>query len=99
MNLPPSQSNLWRERYEALRRHFIESRQLLHADPCALGVLIQSGMAAWMRAWQSCAARAQEPSDPFPPLWPLPVACVWQQELTRLIAHMTAQHLQRAPSV
>jgi hypothetical protein len=97
MNLPPSQSNLWRERYETLRRHFIESRQLLQVDPCALSVLIQSGMAAWMRAWQPCPATAPESTDPFRPLWRPRVAPVWQQELTRLIAHMTARHLHFAP--
>jgi len=92
MNLPPTPSNLWTERYESLRRHFLGDRPLLGADGLGLTLLLHKGVAGWMRAWHNGAALEPEPT-PSSELWNPPVAPVWQQELTRLIAHMTVQQL------
>ena len=93
MNLPPTPVKLWSERYETLRRHFLDNRPLLAADPLGLRLLLHNGMANWIRTWQSGEAPEPKPSAPSPESGSLPIAPVWQQELTRLIAHMTAQHL------
>ncbi len=97
MNLPPTPAHLWTERYESLRRHFLQQGQLLQSEPLGLTVLLQQGLARWMRAWQSDAglkpvAPACAPSSAS--LWPLPLTPLWQQELTRLIAQMTLPQLQ-----
>ena len=98
MNLPATASHLWTERYETLRRHFIENRQLLGADPIGLTRLLRSGVADWMRSWSGAEA-SPKPSSPASQSWDLPVVPGWQQELTRLIAHMTTQHLQPTPTL
>lgn len=93
MNSPPAQLKSSTERYETLRRHFMENRRLLAGDPPGLTLLLRKGTAAWIYTWRSStesAAKALAPSDSKPPA---PASSVWQQELTRLIAHMTAPHL------
>src|SRR2546425_869996 len=97
MNRSDATPCLWTERYETLRRHFLENRHLLEADPLGLTLLLQRGMACWMCTWQSCAATAAEASTPSMQSWYRPITTTWQQELTRLIADMTAQHLQPTP--
>ena len=93
MNRSPATPHLWTERYETLRRHFVENRQLLEADPLGLTLLLQRGIAGWMRTCQSGALSATQATTPSPQSWCPPIGPVWQQELTRLIAQMTAHHL------
>jgi hypothetical protein len=97
MNLPPTPAHLWTERYESLRRHFLQEDLLLPARPLGLAVLLRQGLACWMRAWQSHgqAERAAPPAPAQP--WTPPPAPLWQQELTQLIAQMTLQQLQPVP--
>ena len=97
MNSAPAQPSLWTERFETLRRHFVENRQLLAADPLGLTLLLRNGMAGWMRTWQSCAQTAPKALAPCTQLWSPPISSFWQQELTQLIAKMTAQHLSLIP--
>lgn len=98
MNLPATQSKVWKQRYETLRQHFLEQRQILETDPLGLTLLLRNGLASWMRTWQTCIETA--PKIPAPACASLrPPTAVWQQELTRLIAHMTEQHLQLSPSL
>ena len=92
--LPPIPPALGRQRYEALRQYVLGRRQVLGAAPLGLAVLFDRGVAGWMQSWR-------EPT-PWPsplPALPLPPRCPptpqWQQQLTGLLAHMTAQHLQR----
>lgn len=94
MNLPPTPSNLWTERYEALRRHVTEDRQLLGAEPLGLTLLLHQGLSGWMRAWQPSTATAPKSKANSEP-WSPTLSSLWQQELTRLIAHMTVPHLHR----
>lgn len=42
MNLPPTSPHLWTERYESLRRHFLQQRQLLQSEPLGLTVCVAS---------------------------------------------------------
>ena len=94
MNLPSTPANLWTERYEALRRYFVDERKWLAAEPLSLTLLLQKGLAGWMRAWhsgppaESTAPAAYTCRASNPPAGP-----AWQLELTRLIAHMTVQQL------
>jgi hypothetical protein len=93
MNSAPTPLNLWTERYETLRRHFVDNRQCLASDPLGLTLLLGNGMAGWMRAWRSCAEAAPKADAPTPDSWCSPISTGWQQELTLLVAHMTVQHL------
>jgi len=96
MNLPPAPSKLCAECYETLRRHFLANRPLLEADPRSLTLLLQNGMACWMHAWQLLPQAAPNPIATCPPSGAPPLVPVRQQELTRLIAEMTVQHLHPA---
>ena len=79
----------WKQRYEALRQHVLERRQVLGADPLGLVVLLKQGVADWMKSWWDPpplpALAAPPPSRPSTPQW--------QQQLTELLAHMTVEHL------
>ena len=97
MNLAPAQPNLWKERYETLRRHFVENRRLLGSDPLGLALLLRSGIAGWVRAWRSCTEAAPQTGAPTPDSTCPPISTASQQELTLLIAHMTARHVQASP--
>lgn len=94
MNELPTPAKLWTERYETIRRHFIENRPLLSADPLGLALLRHQGLAGWMRTWHLESATKSTPSGPSPQSPVLPLIPFCQQELTALVAHMTAQHLQ-----
>jgi len=93
MNLPSTPAKLWTERYESLRHHFLNGRRLLGTEPVGLTLLLHQGLASWMRAWQTDGgAESVAPASPSPS-WTAPVGPVWQQEVTRLIAQMTAYQL------
>lgn len=98
MNLPQTSAKLWTQRYETLRRHFVENRPLLSGDPLGLALLRHHGLAGWMHRWhlEAAATAPSLPSSPAAAI--LPVVPFWQQELTALLAHMTAQHLQPIPA-
>ena len=94
MNLSSGPPNLWTERYETLRRHFVENRQFLEADPLDLTLLLRNGIAGWMRRWSTGTQTTPQPKVLTALPWSPPTPAAWQQDLTRLIAHMTSQHLQ-----
>lgn len=93
MNAVSTSPTAWAERYEALRQHARESHPILGTDPLGLILVVRQGVAGWMRCWgqpieppiQSAAARS-ESQCPTTPLW--------QNQLTALLAQMTAAHLQ-----
>ena len=93
MNASPIPPNLWKERYETLRRHYVENRQVLAADPFGLVLLLRQGMVGWMRTWRAGTETALKALTPCPEPWYPPISPVGPQELTRLIADMTASHL------
>jgi hypothetical protein len=83
---------IWKERYENLRGHVVERRQSLGADPLDLLLLCRQGLASWMRGW--CEVTVPTPCFPLSPsALPSPLTPLWQQQLTGLLAQMTAQHL------
>ncbi len=86
---------LWSRRYEDLRGYALEGRQNLGADPLGLELMCRRGLAGWMRAWQAMPPLRPALSLPSPePQFPL--APLWQQELTLLLAQMTTQQLAAA---
>ena len=95
MNLSPHSPNLWAERYETLRRHFLEDRHLLGSDPLGLTLLLRSGAACWMRRWVTGGETISKPAVAAPELW-RPSTTLWPEQLTMLLAHITLQHLQFA---
>ena len=97
MNLPSTPAQCWTERYQALRQHFLHNRPLLAAEPLALTLLLQQGLAGWIRAWPSGASTASTPTQLPPSACPRPPVPVGPQELTRLLAHMTTTHLYPTP--
>jgi hypothetical protein len=85
-------SGLWSKRYEDLRAHALERRRNLGADPLSVALLCRRGLAGWMRGWQEMTTpRSPLPSVPCQP--PFPLAPLWQEQMTLLLAQMTAQHL------
>ena len=93
MNGLPNPPNLWRERYETLRRHVLENRHMLVADPVGVVLLSRQGLAGWMRAWPACTESTAQTPAPLPEPRRSSDCTVGPQELTRLIANMTAPHL------
>ena len=90
--LPAVSSVMWSQRYEALRRHVVEQPQVLISAPLGLIVVFTRGLAGWMQSWWEAPS---EPSTPMALSQPprCPSTPQWQQQLTGLLAHMTAQHL------
>lgn len=94
--LSPQEAPDWTRRYEQLRAQVLAPDPLIVTDCRGLNVLIQQGMAAWMRAWQqplsgAAAARlAAENRSPLRPEGP-------QQEATRLLVNMALSHLGLTP--
>lgn len=84
------QSELWRQRYEALRQYALTGRGLLATPPLGLHLLRHHGVAGWMKRW----VQSSESSVPVMPPPPVQSLCppAWQQELTVLLAEMAAQH-------
>ena len=93
MKQPPAVSPaLWRQRYEALRQHVVERRQILSSEPLGLVVLFTRGLAGWMQSWWEAPAEPPRASVPAPSFG-CPAVPPWQEQLTSLLAHMAAQHL------
>lgn len=92
MNLNPTGSTMWTERYEVLRRYVLEGRQRLQTQPLGLALWLAKGMAGWMKQW---TAPIQSTCLSPQPALPGPVASgAWQEQLTVLLAQMTLQQLQ-----
>jgi len=81
---------LWRQRYEALRQHALDGRDLLAAPPLGLHLLRCQGLAGWMQRWADAIEGSVVNSTPVP----LPDGPVWQEHLTVLLAQMTFPLLQ-----
>ena len=88
---PQTATTIWRQRYETLRQHVLEDRQVLGADPLGLLLFFRQGVAGWMRAWQEPTSSLALSCAPAPCC---PATPLWQEQLTRLLAQITVQHLQ-----
>jgi hypothetical protein len=84
----------WAERYESLRGYVLEGRQRLQSQPLGLALWVAKGMAGWMRQW----GQVLEPAATSAAVWSQPMQGQWQQPLTMLLAQITLQHLEAAPS-
>ena len=93
MNSPPVAAALWTERYETLRHHVLEGRQVLGADPLGLILLFRQGVANWMRCWSEWVQSTVPGRSVSPLTLSAASAIPWQNQLTVLLAHMTAPHL------
>jgi len=89
---PPVSATLWRQRYESLRQHVVERPQVLASDPLGLIVVFTRGLADWMQTWWEAPDELPVWAA-APPSARHPATPQWQQQLTGLLAHMTAQHL------
>ena len=84
-------NDAWTQRYETLRRHFLDESGRLPSAPLGLLLFLRQGLAGWMRAWNpEPLPSAQPPSLPAR----LAAPGGWQRELTSLLAHLTSLHLQ-----
>lgn len=90
---PPIPPASWTERYEALRRWAREEPRILTARPLGVILLTERGMAGWMRGWAEASPSARLPHSGTTASLPGPVAS-WQNQLTVVLAQMTAAHLQ-----
>ena len=85
MNSPPLAAAIWTERYETLRQHVLEGRQVLGADPLGLILLFRQGVAGWMRCWSELVEPTLPTSvSPLPSSWA--TTALWQHQLTVLLA-------------
>jgi hypothetical protein len=97
MNVPEPNASLWRQRYENLRRHFLEGRQILGTDPLGLVLLLRIGVAGWMRQWTAMPTGTQTPASVVESFEPSSAMSTgWQHELTLVLAQMAARHLPTA---
>jgi hypothetical protein len=91
MSRTPTPPGCWKERYESLRRHFLEPSHRWDAMPLGLALLIREGVAAWMRRW------TDSPPTPNPfhraPLMSPVAQNAMQTQLSSLLAQMTTAHL------
>lgn len=100
MNVPDTGPGIWRERYESLRQHFLESRQIFETNPLGLVLFLRLGVAGWMRHWATTPTTWQDPGPPARSFQPPPVMTAeWQHQLTVVLAQMTARHLPVALSL
>lgn len=88
----PIQSTIWIERYETLRRHVLSGQRVLQSEPLSLVLWLANGMAGWMRRWEKGPELTSQLTATPPPLR-CPATPLWQQQLTLLLAQITAQHL------
>jgi hypothetical protein len=94
MNVPVTGPGIWKDRYESLRRHFLEDRQMLGTDPLGLVLFFRLGVAGWMRHWTTMPTASQAPVPLAQSFQPPPVMTAgWQHQLTVVLAQMTARHL------
>lgn len=53
----------WTDRYEKLRQHVLQPTGPSFDGTPGLAVLLQRGVAAWMRVWSDCALLPHAPSS------------------------------------
>jgi hypothetical protein len=94
--LPPEGAPGWTRRYEQLRAQVLATDPLMVTDCRGLNLLIQQGMATWMRAWQEPLSGAAAATLPPENRSMLPPACP-QEEATRLLVNMALSHFRLTP--
>lgn len=94
MQMTTATPGCWVERYESLRRHFLEQPGLFAAAPFGLAILKDNGLACWMRRWidGTTTPEARTAVDSHAPT-DVSIPPGTQLQLTLLLAQMTAAHL------
>jgi hypothetical protein len=92
VNPPSLAPATWTERYESLRQHVLQGRQVPGTDPLGLILLSRQGVAGWMRGWSQLNAPTL-PSPVSPPMLAATGTVPWQNQLTVVLAHMMTAHL------
>jgi hypothetical protein len=92
VNPPRLATAIWTERYESLRQHAVAGSSVLSAHPLGLILLSRQGVAGWMRGWRELVDPLVTASA-SPLTLPAANPVSWQNDLTVLLAQMTAQHL------
>jgi len=80
------------EHYEALRSNAVAPAHVLPTDPLGAIVVVRNGMAGWIRRWDRVCGLPPSPQRSSLP--PRAIAHEANRELARLLAEMTAPHLQ-----
>jgi hypothetical protein len=84
----------WSERYERLRRHFLDQSRLFELTPSGLTTLIDNGLAHWMRRWSDATLTPELRRSQEPPAVPGRSGVSGSQlQLTLLLAEMATAHL------
>ncbi len=93
MKAPPTSPGCWSERYESLRRHFLEQPRRFEATPLGLVVLLRDGVARWMHRWTDSTPPASTASRTRTSSSAPPIQAGMQLQLSLLLAQMTVVHL------
>jgi hypothetical protein len=82
----------WQTRYEQLRSQVLQVRGIATSCGCGHALLLQRGLAAWMKAWPATPAPAPERETPAQDAAPLP----WplQQQLAQILVTTILDHVQ-----
>jgi hypothetical protein len=97
--MTPSLTSTSAAQYEALRQHALERGRIHAREPLGAVIVVERGMAGWMRCWREVSGPTAAPESVPPLLYPC--SCdksKWQHELTVLLAEMTRPLLQSAAS-
>lgn len=93
MKTTPTSPGCWSERYESLRRHFLEQPRRFEATPLGLVMLMGDGVARWMHRWTDSPPPTSMASRTPPPSFARPAKKDVQLQLSLLLAQMTVVHL------
>jgi hypothetical protein len=85
-------ASIWNWRYEAVREHALGTGSLLQAEPLGLAIVVQHGIAEWIRRWPE-GISASQCSRVAPVLPPSQPTSDWQRQLTMVLAQMSLPHL------
>lgn len=94
MKAIPTAPGCWTERYESLRRHFLEQPCRFEATPLGLVMLMGNGVAGWIHRWTDSSPPPEgSASGPRPKSYSLPPNTGVQLQVSLLLAQMTVVHL------
>lgn len=98
MNMSQPNPGLWRARYESVRQHFLQGRQILETEPLGLVLLLRRGVAGWMRLWTATPTDCEGPASSAQLFESSPTTTAQRQhQLTVVLAQMAARHLSPTP--
>jgi hypothetical protein len=89
---------VWTDRYEDLRRRLLSDGGQSRSGGLGAAAFLHRGLAAWMRAWSSCAVEptGRAAPDPSSDAEPTPLPCPAYQAITQLLVEMIFHRQQEA---